>query len=305
MKTMPEMEKYRHAILRRGVLPEMPRASDYGPPEDAPEAPSNKSWLAFHGPIRDQGAEGSCAGYGILKVYEMEHLRLTGELLDTSERFCYNLARIVDLIPADFIEQEGTTLRAAARVLRHYGVCDESDWPYLPGDRAHLEVPQFLRILEKARKRRIAEYRNLLKDAVNASTLAIIKHALCRRPIVCALLVHRDWLAVGPDGFVVPAEGAPSWRAHPASLSGDGLPERASLPAEGAEWIGGHAVALISYDDDLHRHGRRGWFGFVNSWSEAWGDRGIGYIDYRSFLSCVISSYEIVLGKESRFDKNG
>ncbi len=127
MKTLAEMEKYREAIVRRGVPPETPRTTDYGPPPGPVEMPTRKSWLEFRGPIRDQGTEGSCAGYGMLKVYEMEHLRLTGAQLNASERFCYNLAKIVDEAPGDFIEQEGTTLGAVARVLRHYGVCDEAD----------------------------------------------------------------------------------------------------------------------------------------------------------------------------------
>jgi len=318
VKTITEMEKYREAILRRGVLPETPLHSDYAPPPGSREVPSSKSWLAFRGPVRDQGAEGSCAGYGMLKVYEMEHLRLTGEQLDTSERFCYNLAKIVDVVPADFMQQEGTTLRATARVLRHYGVCDESDWRYLPGDRAHVEIARFLKILQKARKRRIAEYRNLLKSGVNKSTLTIIKRALCRRPIVCGLLVRNNWLEVGRDGFIVPEKSGrclASWRLGERNRRGETSRKavkaqravsstelmafwRASLRAEGGEWVGGHAVALALYNDRLEVHGRRGWFGFVNSWSEGWGDRGIGYIDYDSFIRALMSCYEIVLARE-------
>jgi len=310
MKTLGAMEKYRQAILNRGVLPETPSASDHGPPSASAETPSSGSWLAFRGPVREQGAEGSCASYGTLKVYEMEHLRLTGEQLNTSERFCYNLAKIVDEIPANFIEQQGTTLRAAAKVLRHYGVCDESDWPYFPGDRAHIEIPRFLEMLRKARRRRIAEYRNLLKDGVNNSTLTIIRQALCRRPVVCALLVHNNWFTVGPDGFIAPLGTDRSQRtdavrlpSSPSPSVSRNSPNERAFP-EGAEphtprrtWIGGHAVALAFYDDNLTHLGRSGWFGLINSWSEAWGDHGIGYIDYASFVCSLLSTYEIVLDR--------
>jgi len=304
MKTVAEMERYRQAILRRGVAPETPSARDYGPPAGTFETPSTKSWLAFRGPVRDQGLEGSCAAYGMLKVYEMEHLRLTGERLNTSERFCYNVAKIVDVIPADFVEQHGTTLRAAAKVLRHYGVCDESDWPYIPGDRAHLGIPQFLGILHKARKRRIAQYRNLLKNGVNASALTVIKQALCRRPIVCGLVVHSNWLTAGPHGFISLGRDRFTWPARRAPFAESLRSWRELLRCEGGKWIGGHAVALALYDDNLVHDGRRGWFGFVNSWSQAWGDHGIGYIDYDSFIQSLISSYEIVLATESPADKN-
>lgn len=298
MKTTAKMEKYRQAILHKGVLPETPSVTDYGPLPGPTHIPPSKSWLAFRGPIRDQGPEGSCAGYGMLKAYEMEHLRLTGQQLDTSERFCYNLAKIVDTVPADFIEQQGTTLRAAARVLRHYGVCDESDWPYLPGDRAHLEIQRFLDILRKARKRRIAQYRNLLKNGVNRSTLTIIKQALCRRPIVCGLLVHNNWLTPAPDGFTTPEREASSPRAQSGPFAESIASWRAFPISKGGRWIGGHAVALAFYDDQLEHHGRRGWFGFINSWSEAWGNRGIGYIDYHSFINSLISCYEIILARD-------
>jgi len=267
MKTPAEMEKYRQTILRRGVLREVPLPTDYGPPLFDWEIPPTKSWLDFCRAIRDQGPEGSCAGYGTLKVYEMEHLRLTGQQLDTSERFCYNLAKILDEIPLDYVEQEGTTLQAAVRVLRHYGVCEEADWPYLPGDKTHLDIARFLDILRNARKRRIAEYRNLLKDGVNESTITVVKQALCRRPLVCGLMVDSRWLSVSPDGFIIP----------------------------GKEMIGGHAVALAFYDDELEHDGRVGWFGFVNSWSENWGDHGIGYIPYASFLQSLLSCYELML----------
>jgi C1A family cysteine protease len=265
---MADMEKYRRTVLERGVLPESPLGTDYPPPRETEEIPSKKSWLHFHGPIREQGNEASCAAYGILKVYEMEHLRQTGEQLDASERFCYNLSRIVDEIPGNFVEQKGTTLRAAARVLRHYGICDENDWPYVPGDTTRLEAAAFLRILQKARNRRIAEYRNLLKDGVTESTPTLIKQALCRRPIVCGLLVDDNWFAVAPDGFITPGD-AP---------------------------FGGHAIALAFYDDELDHNGFHGWFGFINSWSEFWGDGGIGYISYEALLPSLISCYELLLG---------
>jgi hypothetical protein len=79
--------------------------------------------------------------------------------------------------------------------------------------------------------------------------------------------VDDNWFAVGPDGFVTPAD-AP---------------------------LGGHAVALALYDDELEYAGTRGWFGFINSWSESWGDRGIGYISYAAFLLSLISCYEVLL----------
>jgi C1A family cysteine protease len=271
MKTFADMEKYRQAILRRGVLPETPLATDYGALPFDEEIPPRASWLNLRGPIRDQGLEGSCAGYGALKVYEMEHLRGTGEQIDSSERFCYNLAKIVDEIAMDYVEQEGTTLQAAVQVLRNYGVCQESDWPYVAGDKSHLDIARFLETLRKARKRRIAEYRNLLKDGVSESTLRVVKQALCRRPIVCGLMVDSNWLSVSPDGFIVPGE----------------------------EMIGGHAIALAFYDDELEHNGRVGWFGFVNSWSENWGDGGIGYIGYGSFLQTLLSGYEIVLHQDT------
>jgi hypothetical protein len=191
--------------------------------------------------------------------------------MDSSERFCYNLAKIVDEIAMDYVEQEGTTLQAAVRVLRNYGVCQESDWRYVAGDKSHLDIARFLETLRKARKRRIAEYRNLLKDGVSESTLRVVKQALCRRPVVCGLVVDSNWLNVNPDGFIVPGE----------------------------EMIGGHAIALAFYDDELEHEGLRGWFGFINSWSENWGDGGIGYIGYGSFLQTLLSGYEIVLQQDT------
>jgi C1A family cysteine protease len=40
------------------------------------------------------------------------------------------------------------------------------------------------------------------------------------------------------------------------------------------KFIGGHAVCVVAYDDSCNH------FTFVNSWSDAWGDNGMGYIPY-------------------------
>lgn len=67
------------------------------------------------------------------------------------------------------------------------------------------------------------------------------------------------------------------------------------MATPGGERSRGEPLALAFYDDELEHDGLRGWFGFVNSWSENWGDHGIGYIHYRCFLQTILSSYEIVL----------
>ena len=47
------------------------------------------------------------------------------------------------------------------------------------------------------------------------------------------------------------------------------------------DWIGGHAMCVVGYDDELHG----GCFIVANSWGSEWGDNGFVYITYNDFYN--------------------
>lgn len=56
----------------------------------------------------------------------------------------------------------------------------------------------------------------------------------------------------------------------------------------GGKALGGHAITIVGYDDSM------GAFKFINSWSEYWGDKGFGYIDYKWFQRMGMGGFVLV-----------
>ena len=71
--------------------------------------------------------------------------------------------------------------------------------------------------------------------------------------------------------------------------------EYASLPS------GGHAMAVIGYDDDVNG----GSFEVMNSWGERWGNKGFFWIKYSDFDAFVRYGFEIIPAQELVVDLNG
>lgn len=56
----------------------------------------------------------------------------------------------------------------------------------------------------------------------------------------------------------------------------------------GGKVMGGHAVTIVGYDDSNKT------FKFINSWSDKWGDKGYGYIDYKWFTMSCKAAYVLI-----------
>ena len=56
------------------------------------------------------------------------------------------------------------------------------------------------------------------------------------------------------------------------------------IPNQGEELLGGHAVALVGFDDN------RSVFIVRNSWGEEWGDKGYFYMPYEFILNPQFAS---------------
>lgn len=91
--------------------------------------PEKIDWTLKMSPVRDQGQEGTCVGFAAttgMKEYQekLDYLKL----VILSPRFLYSECKKIDGMPG----LEGTTIRAAMKVLKNNGVCQEKFWPYQP-----------------------------------------------------------------------------------------------------------------------------------------------------------------------------
>lgn len=80
-------------------------------------------------PVKDQGDEGTCVGFAsVTGMKEYQEQLDYGNPISLSPRYVYHECKKIDGMP----DVEGTAVRAAMKVLKNKGVCQESFWPYQP-----------------------------------------------------------------------------------------------------------------------------------------------------------------------------
>ncbi len=180
---------------------------------------------------------------------------------------------------------EGSTLRAAVRALKHFGICDEISWPYnlpsvetKPADEAFAEAAQHVvqryEIIDNRFEcppppegMSLDEYRIWVRGLAKEKTIKATKSALNEGLSVafsCAL--GEKWFSLaGP------------WQEH----------EYPSPAQPGNPFVGNHAMVCIGYDDACQR------FLIENSWGPQWGDGGFGGMPYDSLANSLLEGFII------------
>jgi len=194
--------------------------------------------------IGDQEQTGSCVGWastdGVARYHMVKANRLPQAQM-LSPRYTWMASKETDTLvskPETFIEEAGTTLKAAMDILRNYGAAPETLLPF------HIQTMMYSgdenAFYATAAQRKIASYFNLGKD-VNQWRTWLASHG----PILAGLSVDASW-----DGAT----------AHQGKI--DNFQPNTVR--------GGHAVCIVGYTAD-HR------FIVRNSWGTSWGDHGFGY----------------------------
>ncbi len=194
--------------------------------------------------IGDQENTGSCVGWatadGVLR-HTLVKAGVIGPDARLSPRYIWMASKERDEFdqrPETFIEESGTSLKAAVDIARKYGVVDEADLPF------HLTTKMYVgsgnAFFARAAQRRIRYY-NLGRN------LAVWKQWLADTgPILAGFAVDAHWMdATAHDGRVDTFD--------PDTVRG------------------GHAVTIVGYLPDGH-------FIVRNSWGTAWGDDGFAYV---------------------------
>jgi C1A family cysteine protease len=134
-------------------------------------------------------------------------------------------------------DYEGMTPRETMKILQQYGICREAIYPYNT-----IEYPMYISqdAYADALTFRIQNYAQI--NTIDALKKALVKDGVC---YIC---------------FPVYNSGMQMWKA-----------------AQGDIDMGGHAMAVVGYDDDKEH------FIIRNSWGEDWGDNGYTYYPYEDF----------------------
>lgn len=201
--------------------------------------------------VYDQGNLGSCTAQAICFAYEFNQIRQHEESpFIPSRLFVYYNERDVD---GNTNVDSGSSLRTASKVVASIGVCKEDEWPY--------NIDQFTEkppeeLYKEAMNHKSIRYKKVYQEEDQ------LKHALrMNYPIVFGIAVYESF--EGIDTF------------HTGIVS---------MPKEDEKMVGGHAIALVGFDDEK-KH-----FIFRNSWGTEWGENGYGYLPYEYVLNENLSS---------------
>jgi len=210
--------------------------------------PDRFSLAQYLTPVRDQGNQGSCVGFGIginLNSVKVQ-LGIYGELSDiniwASPRYIYNGARFIEgTLPID----NGCDPRDALEWTLMHGILDEHYWPYVDAllDRS---APSTTRMKQANRYKDFAYFRCV--DGTEG---------------ICDAISSNHFVSLGSPWFN-------EWRE--TNECG-----RLKKPTSSSFQIGGHETCLFEYDMN------EGVFKGVNSWGTSWGHNGLFIMPFESF----------------------
>ena len=214
-------------------------------------------------PVRHQGKEGSCTGFGLMAVanYLIHNRRDIDPKMkvSVSPRMFYEMAKRYDewtkmAKPYDERaemakrrderareEDQGSSIRGAMKGWYKHGVCLETEWPYVENQRGRL-TPRRQRA---ALRRPLGAYYRVRHLHLNHMHSALHDVGI----LYASAAIHEGW------GNADHATGEIPFR-RPGG--------------------GGHAFAIVGYDEDG--------FWIQNSWGTDWGLGGFGHISYDDWL---------------------
>lgn len=202
-------------------------------------------------PIFQQGNLGSCVAQACGAVYEfIDRDSGTDNYFRSSRLFIYYNARVL-MGSAGW--DSGCYIRDAMKSLNQKGSLDETRYPYQISKFANKPTPS---VYTQALAGRIDEYARVLQNIEQ-----IKEHLVNRRPIVFGASVYESFLSdkVSKSGMV-------------------------PLPKVSEALAGGHAMAIVGYDDNL------GCYEIRNSWGALWGIDGYCFMPYNYLHSPKLCS---------------
>lgn len=148
-------------------------------------------WKTWQTPVKYQAQLGSCVSFTTSGQKESYDYYELGVVPDLSEQFLYGKCKDIDGMP----NVEGTYIRAAMKVLKDFGVCEEAYFPYEAKYPPNgVPAPGYL---DNAAKYKISAYASV------AITKEALQTALYQNgPLVVGVNVHDSFVNTGSDGIV-------------------------------------------------------------------------------------------------------
>ncbi|MBD1544865.1 C1 family peptidase [Roseibium aggregatum] len=214
----------------------------------------------------DQGRQGSCVGwasaYAARTLSEAERLQMGDRAAINQSRFSpafvYNQIRLGGC-------GDGSYPSDALDLIKNVGVPLLKDFPYT--DESCNREPE-RNELSLASGYRIKGYQRLFNDDSTAKHIAVRRSLANGHPVVIGMQVSENFM-----------RSSEVYRGSNEDLmalqTGD---------------LGGHAMAVIGYDDTKYG----GAFEFINSWGTDWGNGGFIWVTYDAFNTYVMQGYEMI-----------
>ena len=215
--------------------------------------------------VYDQGNLGSCTANAIGFAYHFDELKQNSQSpFIPSRLFIYYNERNME---GHTSEDSGAEIHDGVQTINTIGVCQEEMWPYdinkfteKPSDNCY----------EIAKNHQSVSY-NALDQNIDQFKAAIISGF----PVVFGFSVYESF--------------------ESADVTKTG---KMPMPKEGEKILGGHAVALVGFDDINNV------FIVRNSWGENWGDKGYFYMPYEFIKNSDYASDFWVITKTNDTNKN-
>lgn len=199
--------------------------------------------------VKDQGSVGSCTSFSFIGLMEYNYNKYCADGKEGddifSEKFLYYITRVkVENVSPQ--ADNGAYLRDVLKAAKLYGVCKEKSCPYYsPNGSIEYSAPPTDNMYDEAQNFQILQYARV--DDNPSTMLKICKVLLDNeRPFVGGFICFEN-LHNGRNGVI---------------------------PLPSGRMVGGHAILFVGYDDEKRL------LKFKNSWGEAWGDKGYGYLPY-------------------------
>lgn len=210
-------------------------------------------------PVLDQGNDGACTGFALATVanYLLRVRRRDPTADEVSAWMLYAMAKRYDEWPGE--DYDGSSARGAVKGWYKNGLCSLALWR----DKVADHTIEACRAADAIKRPLGAYFR------VNHRDLVAMHAALSEVGILFATAgVHTGWQELANGGSDIPFSQVP---------------------------IGGHAFAIVGYDQDG--------FWIQNSWGTGWGDKGLARLSYDDWLANGSDVWVAALGAPVRFNR--
>lgn len=160
---------------------------------------------------------------------------------------------------------DGATLDDAGNLLQNEGAATLTDFPYMPDD--YLTQPSSA-VIQSAYPHRIRDWKILYTDQDSQDYM---------------IQQTKQYLLTG-DLPIIGVNAGFNYM-YPVTYNGK------SFITLDDSYIGGHAITVVGYDDNIDTPDGKGAFKIANSWGTEWGDAGFGYVTYPEFAKSMVECY--------------